>query len=370
MLATAPSPVTPGSNALLEQPDQLNALAAWLHSRDLLPHGSSLRSLRMAGGQSNPSWQLQAPDRAWVLRAKPAPAAQLLPSAHAIEREFRILQALQGTPVPVPRVLAMCEDESVIGVSFYLMEFVNGRVFSDPSLPALPVTERRAYYEAAARVLSALHRVDWRSLGLQDFGRQEGYYSRLIRRWSKQYRATCTDPVPAMEWLMHWLPDHIPPGADDSADTCITHGDYRMENLMFHPERPEVVAVLDWELATLGHPMGDLAYNALAWHLPAGLLRGLADLNLVALGLPSEKNYLAAYAHFSRQSLSELANDWPFYLAFNLFRLSAILQGIGHRASAGRAANATAEQIAAFAPSVAAWGMAIAQGRQPNFYSQ
>jgi aminoglycoside phosphotransferase (APT) family kinase protein len=304
-----------------------------------------------------------------VLRAKPAPAAQLLPSAHAIEREYRILHALQGTGVPVPRVHALCEDESVIGVAFYVMDFVEGRIFRDATLPEMPPPERAAYFVAANDVLARLHGVDWRACGLQDFGRHEGYYSRLIRRWAKQYEASRPAPVAAMEQLAQWLPQHIPTDADGAGLTCITHGDYRIENLMFHPTRPEVVAVLDWELATLGHPLSDLSYSTLAWHMPSGILRGYGDQDLAALGLPQEMDYVARYAERMRLDLAQVQSDWPFYLAFNLFRLSAILLGIGQRERAGVASNTTAREIAAMAEPVAHWGWAIAQGRTPDFFS-
>ena len=215
-------------------------------------------------------------------------------------------------------------------------------------------------------MLATLHRVDWRQLGLHDFGRHEGYYTRLIRRWTQQYRATCAAPVAAMDQLIAWLPSHIPVGSDGADDTCITHGDYRMENLMFHPTRPEVVAVLDWELCTLGHPLSDLSYSALAWHMPAGILRGYGDQNLAALGLPLEQDYVARYAQRMGLDTQTVLKDWPFYLAFNLFRLSAILQGIGHREREGMASNVTAKEIAAMAEPVAQWGWAIAQGQHAD----
>ena len=321
----------------------------------------------MPGGQSNPSWCLRAGEKAWVLRAKPAPSSQLLPSAHAIEREYRVLHALQGTGVPVPRVHALCEDESVIGVAFYLMDFVEGRIFRDATMPEVPPAERAAYFDSANQVLAQLHQVDWRASGLQDFGRHEGYYTRLIRRWTQQYEAARTAPVAAMEQLAQWLPAHIPAGADGAEMTCITHGDYRIENLMFHPTRPEVVAVLDWELATLGHPLSDLSYSTLAWHMPAGILRGYGDQDLAALGLPLEADHVARYAARMHMDLSDVQADWPFYLAFNLFRLSAILLGIGQRERAGVASNTTAREIAAMAEPVARWGWAIAQGQTPDF---
>jgi len=340
------------------------SLVRWLAPR--LPGvTANLQAQRMDGGQSNPSWLLKDGEHTWVLRAKPAPAAGLLPSAHAIEREYRILNALQGSAVPVPKVRVLCEDESVIGVAFYVMDFVQGRIFRDATLPDLPPDQRAACYMEANRVLAALHQVDWRALGLHDFGRPDGFYTRLIRRWGQQYMATRQTPVEAMERLMDWLPQHIPAGADGADATCITHGDFRMENLMFHPTRPEVVAVLDWELCTLGHPLSDLSYSALAWHMPKGLLRGYADQSLQELALPTEQAYIARYAHnmgLDAQSTAALNADWPFYLAFNLFRLSAILQGIGHRAREGKASSANAHDIATMAEPVARWGWAIAQG--------
>lgn len=347
----------------------VSRLVQWMVGQGLLAHEHDLVAERISGGQSNPSWRLSTGSQAWVLRAKPAPSAQLLPTAHAIEREFRILSALQNTGVPVPHVHALCEDESVIGVAFYLMDFVEGRIFRDPTLPEVPKPERSAYFMAASGVLGQLHKVDWRSLGLQDFGRHEGYYTRLLRRWTKQYETSRLPPLPAMEQLMRWLPAHIPAKADGAEQTCITHGDYRIENLMFHPTRPEVLAVLDWELATLGHPLSDLSYSALAWHMPSGILRGYGDQDLAALGLPAEKDYVVQYVARMQMHLSEVQADWPFYLAFNLFRLSAILLGIGQRERTGIASNTTAREIAAMAEPVANWGWSIAQGHPPELFS-
>lgn len=338
----------------------VRALRDWLSCR-VEGVDEGLRAQRIGSGQSNPSWLLRGARHAWVLRAKPAPARELLPSAHAIEREFRMLQALQGSEVPVPRVRVLCEDESVIGVAFYVMDYVEGRVFQDATLAHIHPVDRKAYFAEANRVLAQLHCVDWRELGLHDFGRHEGYYSRLIRRWSAQYEASKVNPIEAMERLKDWLPAHIPSGADGADLTCITHGDYRMENLMFHPERPEIVAVLDWELCTLGHPLSDLSYNALAWHMPSGILRGFGDQNLADLGLPSEKDYVAWYVQAMGLDETKVSQDWSFYLAFNLFRLSAILQGIGHREREGIASNASAKEISVMADSVAQRGWDIAQ---------
>lgn len=362
-----PTPQAPtGTPPLSNPPPGLDtgALAPWLAPL-LGPFDGPLRAQRLNGGQSNPSWWLGAGPRSWVLRAKPGPAASLAPSAHAIEREFRVLQALQGSGVPVPRVLGLCEDESVIGAAFYVMEHVPGRVLRDPMLPGIPVGERAAYHAQANRVLADLHRVDWRAAGLGDFGRTTGFFARLIRRWEQQYRASVLAPVEAMERLAEWLPAHIPAGADDEHHVCLTHGDYRMENLMFHPERPEVAAVLDWELSTLGHPLSDLAYHCLAWHLPAGVLRGFGDQDLAQHGIPGERAYIETYcAQLGRDPGAVLA-DWPFYLAINLFRLGAILLGIAARVRDGTAANPDAPHIARMAQPVAELGWAIAQGRAP-----
>ena len=339
----------------------LAALQAWLEPR--VPGiGRDLSAQKIDGGQSNPTWILRGAQGAWVLRAKPAPAATLMPSAHAIEREFQVLAALQGSGVPVPRVRVLCEDESVIGVAFYLMDFVEGRVLRDVTLSDLPLQERAAYFDAMTDTLVALHQTPWRSVGLQDFGRLDGYFSRMIHRWSKQYRASTQQPSQAMEQLMAWLPKHLPTDADSAQHTCISHGDFRMENLIFHPTQPRVVAVLDWELSTLGHPLADLSYNCMTWHLPTGILRGLDGLDIAALGLPSQRSYVQRYCEATGRDFAALEPDWPFYLAFNLFRLSAILQGIAHRHSLGLAASASAAEVGAMAQPIAERGWAIASG--------
>ncbi|MGM9425515.1 phosphotransferase family protein [Hydrogenophaga sp. MI9] len=342
----------------------LPALADWL-APHLGPLPEALQAERMNGGQSNPSWRLSAGERSWVLRAKPGPAASLLPSAHAIEREFRVLQALRGSTVPVPRVVALCEDELVIGVAFYVMDWVEGRVLREAHLPQLAVGDRAACHADALQVLAALHRVDWRTAGLQGFGREAAFFSRLVSRWTRQYRASVEAPVPAMERLAEWLPQHIPAGADGEAPTCLTHGDFRLENLMFHPTRPKVVAVLDWELATLGHPLSDLAYHCMAWHLPSGVLRGMADQPLAALGIPGERETIERYCALTGWPVDAVLEGWPFYLACNLFRLAAILLGIEARARQGTAAHPDAEAIARMARPVAELGWAIASGAVP-----
>jgi aminoglycoside phosphotransferase (APT) family kinase protein len=287
---------------------------------------------RFAGGQSNPTFRLSAASGEYVLRKKPA--GLLLPSAHAVDREYRVIAALHGTPVPVARPYCLCEDESVIGTPFYLMGFVEGRVLWDPSLPAMPPPERAAIYEEMNRVVAELHRVDYRAVGLADYGRPDRYVERQIVRWTKQYRASETENLPAMERLIEWLPDHIPP-SDESA---ITHGDFRLDNMIFHPTEPRVLALLDWELSTIGHPLADFAYHAMVWRLDPKEFRGLAGHDLPALGIPDEEAYLRRYCERSGRPAVD-PNDWDFYIAFNLFRLSAILQGILKRAQDGTAAS-------------------------------
>ncbi|HWP10833.1 MAG TPA: phosphotransferase family protein [Ramlibacter sp.] len=340
------------------------ALVHWLRPR--LPHAQEpINMQQIAGGQSNPTWLLRTPERAWVLRSKPGPAATLRPSAHAIEREFRVLQALQGGGVPVPRVHVLCEDESVIGAAFYIMDHVPGRVFRDSFLPDVARDDRAAFHWEANRVLARLHRIDWKALGLQDFGRPNAFFQRLVGRWTGQFRATAGEPIDAMEQLAAWLPRHTPPGADDAGHTRLTHGDFRIENLMFHPTRPEVAAVLDWELSALGHPLSDLAYHCLAWHVPAGVLGGFGDGPLQDQGIPSESKYLRRYCDQVGRNPADVLSDWPFYLACNLFRLGAILVGIGSRVRDGTAAHPNAAAIARMARPVAELGWAIARGHVP-----
>lgn len=290
---------------------------------------------QFAGGQSNPTFRITAADRRYVLRAKPARAADLLPSAHAVEREFRVISALHAAGMPVPRAVALCEDEDVIGRAFYVMEHVEGRVFWDQSLPGMANTERAAIYDEMNRVIAALHSLDCVAIGLGDYGRPGQYLARQIRRWTGQFRASETETIDAMDRLIAWLPEHIPAGEESG----VVHGDYRMDNLIFHPSEPRVLAVLDWELSTLGHPLADFAYHCLSWHIPPDQFRGIDGLDLDALGIPRERDYIAAYCR--RTGRAEIGN-WSFYLAYNLFRLAAILQGIMKRALEGTAASAEA----------------------------
>jgi len=313
------------------------------------------------GGQSNPTYKLITPGQTYVMRSKPAPAAKLLPSAHAIEREFAVMRALADTDVPVPQMHCLCDDESVIGRAFYVMGFVGGRIYWDQSLPDLNASQRGALYDEMNRVIAALHSVKPALVGLANYGKPGNYFERQIGRWSKQYLASITDPIAEMDRLMEWLPAHIPAMARDESMVSVVHGDYRMDNLVFHPTEPRVVAVLDWELSTLGHPLADFSYHCMAWHISPGAFRGIGGLDLPALGIPSEQDYIRRYCERTGLVTPEqLAPDWSFYLAYNLFRMAAILQGIGKRAQSGTAANAQALRAAAGARPLAelAWQFA------------
>ncbi|SNR99268.1 MULTISPECIES: phosphotransferase [unclassified Azospirillum] len=286
------------------------------------------------GGQSNPTFLLTATDGTkLVLRKKPP--GKLLPSAHMIEREYRIMRALAGSGVPVPNARLICDDQEVIGTPFYLMDHIDGRVLSDVALHRLSPAEAAATYDAMNATLAALHNVDWQAAGLGDFGKPENYIARQVDRWSKQFIAARGDSdIPAMDRLMAWLPAHVPAGDE----TSIAHGDFRLGNLMLHPSEPRVLAVLDWELATLGHPLSDLAYNCMAYHLPAGIKQfpGLVGIDLAARGIPTEADYVAAYC---RRTGRSGIPDWPYFMAFAFFRITAICQGVYARALAGNAAD-------------------------------
>lgn len=320
---------------------------------------------KFEGGQSNPTYLLVAGATRYVMRSKPAPAAKLLASAHAIEREFRVMNALAATDVPVARVHLLCEDESVIGRAFYVMEFVEGRVLWDQSLAGMTPAGRTAIYEEMHRVIAALHRVDPAAIGLADYGRMGNYFERQIARWTKQYRASAIQPIGEMDALIDWLPRNIPEGARDAAQLSIVHGDFRLDNLMFHPTEPRVLAVLDWELSTLGHPLADFSYHCMSWHIPHLTRRGIAGLDLRALGIPEEAGYLRHYCERTgREDAEVIAADWNFYLAYNLFRLAAILQGVAHRDAQGVAANAQAREAGALARPLAelGWTFAVRHG--------
>jgi aminoglycoside phosphotransferase (APT) family kinase protein len=307
-------------------------LEAWLRAH-VPGFRGPLEVREFRGGQSNPTYQLETPDHRYALRRKPP--GTLLPSAHAVDREFRVLHALQGSGVPVPRTLALCTDEAVIGTWFYVMDCVEGRVIWNDLLPDFAPDERRSLWLSLVDALAALHRVDCRAVGLADFGRPGNYFARQIARWTKQYQASETEKIPAMDRLIEWLPRSIPPG-DESV---IIHGDFKLDNVVLHPSEPRVVAVLDWELSTIGRPFGDFTYLCTPWWREGGFdeLPGRAGL-----GIPSRDEMAAAYC---ARSGREAPASWDWYVAYNLFRGAGILQGIRGRVRDGTAASEHAREI-------------------------
>jgi aminoglycoside phosphotransferase (APT) family kinase protein len=331
-------------------------LQGWLDS-----HVGGLGRVRsvekFAGGQSNPTHLVTTSTGQFVLRRKPS--GTLLPSAHAVDREYRVLKALAGTGVPVPAVYGYCEDPAVIGSAFYVMQYVAGHVYWDPQLPSLSSARRSALYDEMNRVLAALHSVDPATVGLGDYGRPSGYYPRQIRRWTDQYRAAETELRDDMERLIEWLPARLP--ADDG-QVALVHGDFRLDNLIFD-DADRVVAILDWELSTLGHPYADLAYQCAQWRLPAGALRGLAGIDRAALGIPSEDAYVRDYR--ARRDLPPI-DGWPFYLALSLFRLASICQGVYRRGLDGNASSTEARGYGDKVTMIAAAAMSIVDAAAPH----
>ena len=344
-----------------KQAFDVDALTQWLN-QNLPGFAGPLTVESFKGGQSNPTYKLTTPSKSYVMRAKPGPVAKLLPSAHAIEREFAVMSGLYGTDVPVPRMYCLCEDESVIGRAFYVMEFMQGRILWDQALPGMTPSERADIYKEMNRVISALHTVNFAERGLGAYGKPGNFFERQIGRWSKQYVASITQPIEEMDKLMDWLPRNIPEMGRAENMVSIVHGDYRLDNLMFHPTEPRIVAVLDWELSTLGHPLGDFSYHCMAWHIPPGAFRGIGGLDLASLGIPSEDEYIRLYC--GRTGLvtpDVLKADWNFYMAYNLFRIAAILQGIAKRVEAGTAASAQAASSGAGARPLAQMAWKFAQ---------
>lgn len=309
------------------------------------------------GGQSNPTYKLTATSGSYVLRRKPP--GKLLPSAHAVDREYRVISALYGAGFPVPKPHVLCADEDVIGTMFYVMDFVDGRIFWEPDLPDCDVAERSAVYDHMNATIARLHTLDYAALGLEDYGKPGNYFARQISRWSKQVVASETVEVPAMHRLMDWLPENIP----DEASTSIVHGDYRLDNMIIAADGPEVSAVLDWELSTIGHPLADFTYHLMTWQMPdIGIgSSGLAGKDLAALGIPTEAEYVAQYCE--RTGRDGIENR-DFYSAYNFFRIAAILQGIAGRVRDGTAASAHAEAAVKAVSPLAdiAWGYAQRAG--------
>jgi aminoglycoside phosphotransferase (APT) family kinase protein len=328
-----------------------NALATWLKAQGLIDR-TSLTVKALTGGQSNPTYLLASGAQRYVLRKKPP--GPLLPSAHAVDREFRVMQALQNSDVPVPKLFAYSEKLDVVGTPFYIMEYLDGRVIVDQSLPGLSKADRASVYQDMNRVIAALHKVDYAQVGLETFGKPGNYFGRQIARWSRQYKEANTEDIPELHALIDWLPANIPAGEQ----TSIVHGDYRLDNLVLHPTEPRAIGLLDWELATLGHPLADFAYHCMSWHIPASLWRGIGGLDLAALGIPDEAHYLKQY---SETTGLDGAEHWDFYLAYNLFRMAAILQGIARRAADGTAASSDALETGSKARPLAEIGWRYAQ---------
>ena len=326
----------------------VDKLAAYL-AQHLEGFAPPLSVVEFRGGQSNPTYKLSTHAGAYVLRRKPP--GKLLPSAHAVDREYRVMAALGPTDVPVPRTYLFCEDAEIAGTPFYIMEYLEGRIFWDATLPGMTRPERADIYDAMNEVIARLHGIDHAAVGLIGFGRPGGYVGRQIARWTKQYRASETEPNEPMERLIEWLPANLP--ADD--ETTIVHGDYRLDNMVFHPTEPRVLGVLDWEISTLGHPLADFAYHCMLWRMTKDSYRGLIGHDLGSLGIPSEEEYVAAYC--ARTGRSDLAH-WDYYMAYNMFRMAAILQGIMGRVRDGTAASAEAARTGTLARPVAEAGWA------------
>jgi aminoglycoside phosphotransferase (APT) family kinase protein len=311
-----------------------------------------LTAEKFAGGQSNPTYLITAASGKYVLRRKPP--GVLLKSAHAVDREFRVMSALVQSAVPVPKMHLFCDDDSVIGSMFYVMDYIDGRIMWDAALPEQSNTERSAIYDAMNQVLADLHNVDVEAVGLSDYGRPGNYFERQLSRWTSQYRASETLAIPAMETLIQWLAENLPP---DDGLVCINHGDFRLDNMMFDRNEPKVLALLDWELSTLGHPYADLAYQCMQLRIPTtAAIPGLGGMDREALGIPSEKNYVKRYCE--RRGIAGI-DHWVFYLAFSFFRLSAILQGVYKRALDGNASSQKAINYGALAAPLAELGVSL-----------
>ena len=338
----------------------VSRLDAWLQD-NVDDYAGPLSVEQFKGGQSNPTYKLVTPGQNYVLRRKPP--GQLLPGAHAVDREYRVIHALGAQGFPVPKTFGLCLDEEVIGTAFYVMEMVEGRIFWDPAFPQVEDTDRPVYFDAMNDVIAALHTLDPGSIGLADYGKPGNYFERQIGLWSKQYLGDVeAGRVAAMDRLVEWLPANIPPAPEAAAEeTRVIHGDFRCDNMIFHPHEPRVIAVLDWELSTLGHPLADFSYHAMMYRMPAALFSGLAGLDLGALNIPSEADYIAAYC---RRTGRDSIPDFDFYIAFNMFRLAAILHGIKGRLARGNAASDHAGKMVEGLDALAelAWQQAVRAG--------
>jgi acyl-CoA dehydrogenase len=310
-------------------------LQDWLRSHGFI-ESATLEIKPLTGGQSNPTYLLSSGTQRLVLRKQPD--GPLLKSAHAIDREYRVISALRDSAVPVPQTMAWCDDASIVGTPFYLMAYLEGRVFVDQSLPGVSTAEREAIYRAMNQVIAALHELDPDQIGLSDFGKREGFVARQVDRWSRNLQASPLPLSDDMRFMMEWLPQHLP----TQTRSGLVHGDYRLDNLIFHPTELRVIGVLDWELSTLGDPMSDFAYHCMSWHIPHDLWRGIGGLDLRALGIPDEASYRRWYLQRVSSAAAIDEDNWRFYLGFNLFRMSGILHGIAERAQQGNANAADA----------------------------
>ncbi|WP_421792554.1 phosphotransferase [Hyphobacterium sp.] len=329
-------------------------LAAWMDG-NVEEFAGPLTITQFKGGQSNPTYKLETSSRHYVLRRKPP--GKLLPSAHAVDREFRVMKALGENGFPVPKMHGLCEDDSVIGTAFYVMDFIDGRIFWDPYLPSVDPAERAAIYDAMNETLAALHAFDPASIGLGDYGKPDAYIARQIARWSKQYKASETRPIASMDRLINWLPEATP----DQDRASIVHGDFRLDNMIFAKDEPKVVAVLDWELSTLGDPLADFTYQLMQWRTPKEIRNGFLGVDLTDLNIPGEAAYIEAYC---RRTGRENLPQMDFYFAYNLFRLAAIVQGVYHRSTQGNASNSKAQEYGAMVEPMAdyAWSFAEKMG--------
>jgi aminoglycoside phosphotransferase (APT) family kinase protein len=334
-------------NTTLELDNEILAIYLEKHLEDF---SGPLTSEKFKGGQSNPTYLLKATSGNYVLRRKPP--GKLLASAHAVDREFLVLNALHGSKVPVAKPYHLCKDEMVIGSMFYVMEYIDGEIFWDPSLPDFTPTQRTHYYDAILQTMAAIHSVDITSAGLTSYGKAGNYFARQINRWSEQYRAAETNDIPAMNELIEMLPLRCP---DDDGSVALVHGDFRIDNLLWQNSKSRIHAVVDWELSTLGHPLADLGYFCMALRLPRNpALPGLAGLNRKELGIPDEETMLARYAKLTGRNIPD---DWPFILAFSFFRLAAIAQGVAKRAEQGNASSEQATQAGQMAALLAQMGL-------------
>jgi aminoglycoside phosphotransferase (APT) family kinase protein len=326
--------MTIGTNTIEPLPvHRLDEAALTRYLSDKVDLDGPVKVLKFDTGQSNPTYLLTSGRQRYVLRKKPP--GQLLASAHQVDREYRVMHALRETDVPVPRMLALCQDDSVIGTAFFVMEWVEGRIFWDPDIPEVGPAERKAMYADKIDVLARLHNVDFAAVGLAEFGKPGNYFARQIDRWTKQYRAAQLEELADMERLIEWLPRNIP----DEPSASIVHGDYRLDNMIFHPTEPRVIAVLDWELSTIGHPLSDLAYDCTVYRFTRPGRKSLIDIDFAATGIPTEQEYVAAYC---RRTGRDGIPDWEFYLIFSVFRLAAIIQGVYKRGLDGIASSAQA----------------------------